>query len=479
MRLFTDGKGVVLRAESGLVRWKPKAAPSAQSTRLGPKVSDLRQDGLLVISPDGTDHTSALHKLAAIDAVALSKDDFAALVWRSGELLIGKGPLPETSNDVWETEVSLEPNDMPAPTLIDPDAPAELPQDAFAVGDGALPSFGANRWGAAVASSESGIVAVCRPRSTTVDFVLRFAPSEERRIYAEPTKQGALVTVIEQGVQVSAHMLTEKGEVLAQQVVQRGGPPAVQVGERVLTIGDDDKLALLDESLARGARKSISFTPVASAVSADGNGFAVANEEDLLLGRITKTGRLSIVGQVDYANQIRVAKRAADVEKAQGNYFPERAKGSTALGFPVGYSMPAWTVEAGSAFSMELMVRSVGGAGAGILVTATGPALATIALECVRIGALEVPFRASEGGAQVASTPDVELPQGLIYPLDPKPRNPAQKQVASDLLEPTHILLELHGVAGPEPGRELLSLEVRPLDSTSAPMKWTRALTVT
>lgn len=509
MRLYTDGTLLVLRLPTGRLQWKRGREPAFAADEQ-PGITTYQRDGLLAISPSGKcDHTSAVEALGALEAVALDDERCAAVLARAGKAVLALGPPPEAPGQAWSHEIALdairgpriawalaasrdegpdEPDDAPDEPDDDPDAkPGDEPSPARAgvlaglAGPDTPFRLAANRWGIAVSSSATGTVAVLRPGSTAVDVALQVPRTAEARVHAEPTAAGVLITLVVSGRRAALLHVSERGQVLGQREGW-GFPPAVLLDEHVLVYDDHDKHAtLLDLALQPIAQVAVPFWPSESAAAATGNGFAFACEASVLLGKLSR-GKPKILEVLDHVDHLRSARRAREVAQAVARYEPKRAHGVPAVGFPAGRASVPWAATAGSELVLDIVVRSTGGPGQGVAITLSGEALEYVELDTVEVGeAGEMRARLAHDGKDktyAAELPDVPLPEGLLVPLDPKPKNESQTQTGAALLDATHFTIRVRGRAR-QAGSALLAVSIVALGSASAPLKWMRPLTVT
>jgi hypothetical protein len=493
MRLYTDGTQLVLRLPTGRLQWKRGREPAfAEDER--PDITTFQRDGLLAISPSGKhDHTSAVEALGALAAVALDDERCAAVLARDGKAVLGLGPPPASPGQAWQHEIALDAirgtriawaqaaswderssEDLDEDRGEDLDGPAGIDARDTQLG------LAANRWGIAVASSATGTVAVVRPGSTSVDLALEVPRTAETRVHAEPTAAGVLITLVIAGRHAALLHVSERGEVLGQREGW-GFPPAVLLDEHVLVYDDHDKHAtLLDLALRPIAQVAVPFWPSESAAAATGNAFAFACEASVLLGKLSR-GKPRILEVLDHVDHLRSARRAREVAQAVARYDPKRAHGAPAVGFPAGRASVPWTATANSELVLDIVVRSTGGPGQGIAITLSGEALALVELDTVEVGETGA-LRASlaldgQSKAYAAELAGVTLPEGLLVPLDPKPKNESQTQTGAALLDATHFTLRVRGRAR-QAGSALLAVSIVALGSASAPLKWMRPLTV-
>ena len=169
-------------------------------------------------------------------------------------------------------------------------------------------------------------------------------------------------------------------------------------------------------------------------------------------------------------------RRVKRVKAAKAAYDPRRVPGTPAIGFaakPV--ISPAWSVTLGE-FELDLVVRSAGGSGRGVSVRVSGAALEAIELQSIDSGGSVASFELDGDGMRAELT-EMDLAQGYVVPLDPRPSGDIQKSYAEELLRETHMTLTLRGRAI-DASRELMRVEVAALGASSTPLKWMRPLVV-
>jgi hypothetical protein len=156
-------------------------------------------------------------------------------------------------------------------------------------------------------------------------------------------------------------------------------------------------------------------------------------------------------------------------------------EGPPALGFPTSKAPAApWSGAAGASIEIVMTVRSTGGAGSGVRVDLSGPAIAEglVVPESVAIGEHVAPFASdAKGGGISAVVHGAPIPRGLVYPLDPKPNSPEVGAEGAALLAATHVEVRLT-LRAARAGSALLSVAVRPSAGAQAPMKWTRPVQI-
>jgi hypothetical protein len=258
-----------------------------------------------------------------------------------------------------------------------------------------------------------------------------------------------------------------------------GFPPALVLNNHAM-VYDEAKghLALLDQKLAIRAKKKLPFWPIEGAASSNGRTFAVADDSTLALGKVTAAGKITIVDTVDYSSHLRTARRSLEVQTAKTRYDPKRMHGTPAVGFAAGRSSPPWAAKAGKEFIIELVVRSSSGAGQGVSVTLSGEALKHANFKSAAIRKTRVPLVTNDDGSSCSvEFAEVKLEEGLVYPLDPAPKNEQQKLIARRMLDSTHFTIRLHGKAKAQ-SSDLLAVSIAALNSASPPLKWMRPFTI-
>lgn len=157
-------------------------------------------------------------------------------------------------------------------------------------------------------------------------------------------------------------------------------------------------------------------------------------------------------------------------------YAPKLASGKPVIGFAAKPIIsPPWNVKPGD-FTLDLVVRSAGGVGRGLALRISGDALQNARFSSIEVGDLAAELE-PDGDAITVKLPDVELGLGVVLPLDPKPKGDAQKTIAEDLLEGSHLTLRVHGHAT-TPSSDMLRVELCPLDDSSSALKWMRPLVI-
>jgi hypothetical protein len=472
VRIFTNGKQVVLRTAKGRVTWTQKAKPTLASEDCA-GVSSKKRDGIFAITPSGVDHTAAMLEVGAIDAVGLGENKVAALLKRDRTAVFVIG---DPQGD-WDVSIPLD--EIEAEQVKLPACAVEGLDNAEGIGlpptEGLEPTLGASEHGFAIASNVTGIVAVVRPDASAVSFTVRVPSQDDVAIHAQPTKRGVLVNLCVNNKAATTVHIAEDGAVINTHDAF-GSMPALLLGKQVLVTDEESsELRLLDLDLNRKAKKKLTFWPKEVNGSADGKHFALANDANIALGKVTAAGRLTVTGTLNYAEELKNQK-GKGASRRTTFYDPKRAHGSPAIGFPAKQKPPPWELKAGEAFALELLVRSAGGKGKGLFVLLEGDALARIEVTHITCADQRADF-ADVDGSRRAELPDADLVEGIRYPLDPSPKNDKQKEKAATLLAACHFNVTVHGSAK-KASRDLLRVSCGALDSQASPMKWMRPLII-
>jgi hypothetical protein len=440
-------------------------------------------DGLARLSLDTGEIRAWSGAAEVIDVAALGEDRVAAVLGAKPILAIGD---PEG----WEAEIPLRGEQAVAvafPGLAWAGAPAGR-GEGFEAGTGARRvRVSAGPHGVAVVARSSGLVGVLREGARELDFVLRVPTQGAARIDAVATEQGVLVTLVVDGKEGAACHFDREGRSTGSVGPTAGSVPAARLA--------GGRFVLYDDSAANGrvrvhdgvscadlhprARLSLATRPTDAAASLDGRAVVFGHDGGLDLFELGDK-RLSHLETVAFKAllQTMAAQGRARAQVEQGAMF-KRAEGPAAIGFPVSKTSPvAWEAEVGTTLELALQLRSTGGRGEGVVVELSGPALAEGLVEPTLVALGEesaVPVKS--GAGWVATLGKVPIPHGVLFPFDPKPKTPELQERAAALLAQSHLSLRVV-FAARRLGSALLAVAARPLQSTSAPMKWTRPVTV-
>lgn len=492
MRVWTNGEKSRVLVGDTLLCAIGNVVKIEGKVERGPKAADASPDEVVAVTTRGDRLEAALRDrgLDPVDAVALDERRVAAVLNRGRKAPLLVVGIPTSR---WELELELR---AKVRTVEWPEGliwaeGVSPPFEKAPTFTGAPPRgvrVRASDHGLAVAASSSGHVAVIRPGDTTLTFVWRVPSQDEARIDAVATREGVLVTLTIEGRHSAVVHLAEDGVVLgawpAPGRVAWGSIAALPVrGDRVLAFDQErGELALLElPALRELSHLEVSPALVDGAVSPDGAAFAAADASTLLTGRIEDDDTIALDDPVD------LTKPAPETPVVRRSvlhvYTPRRAFGLTQVAFPsIKRIAPPWTAAQGAPLLLPLWVRSAGGAGRGLRVELAGPAVVAglVTPELLRCGSQEGAFvRVPPDGHDElwrATLEEVEIPEGLIVPLEPPPKTEEERAEAEVLLGAAHFEIEAHLVAA-KAGKGLLSIVISTL-SSAAPMKWTRPLVV-
>jgi hypothetical protein len=187
-----DGERVLLRAPGARLSWPKKGAPEL-SLAGEHGISASRHDGVLAVSAE-RDLSEALESDGALAAEACSDRELAAIIVDSDEAVLVSGRVPEPGQP-WARRLGLSGLEGRVPSWADvldlaPGGEREE-SDARSIppDQDKPPALGANGFGAAVASSSSGLVCLVRLRAPLEPkLVFRLALDSADCIYALPTE---------------------------------------------------------------------------------------------------------------------------------------------------------------------------------------------------------------------------------------------------------------------------------------------------
>ena len=489
MRIFTNGKLTVLLTPTHVYRWMRDGDHRVEKRRSA--ATEFDPSGVLLLDSAGQDlaptYAGCFEEKTLLDC-GLVDDERAAFLHGDQTLTWGPPPTEGWARTVdlakhrgsfpkWAAGLRLGPreakDDLDEEEQEHERERAEKRATGFPHG-----TLVANAFGLGVASNFSGNVALYRADAAEPALTFRLGMAEEDRVYARPTKKGLLLTVVFNGRYSTVFHVDEKGKLLAHLPEEPSGRPPALAMKRFAVDFVDTTVFARNAKLEPVASLEVGMRPVIAAESADGRHFAIADcfGGDMALFSLSAKGELREVDRVSYAGLRREAKAATDRKDADRAYFLRRVPGEACVGFaakPV--ASPPWTIRTGE-FVLPLVVRSAGGVGRGLAVRLSGPAIEDLKLERASVHAYSAPFRPDGDGLR-AELPDVELPEGVVLPLDPKPTNDSQKAAADALVRETHLDLVVHGHAA-RASSAILRVEIGALGASSSPLKWMRPLVV-
>ncbi|RYE90627.1 MAG: hypothetical protein EOO75_09905, partial [Myxococcales bacterium] len=347
--------------------------------------------------------------------------------------------------------------------------------------------------GLAIACRATGLVGVL-PAGASELWWLRLPWQSEVALDAVATEAGVLVTLVVAGGEgVTAHFSPD-GTCLGHSGATRQSVGAVPlVGGRFVLFDDSKSQArvkVLDVGDCRDlhprARLSLTRAPHDAASSPDGRWaiFGAGPAAASAVVTIFELGdkRLAQVATFDPDEALRESEsRAREKARIEQGAQYRRAEGQPALGFPVSKApVVPWDTTAGEPLELALSLRSTGGPGAGVVVELSGPAIVEGLVEPLAVVVAGQPATPSRGPSTTwaASLEAVEIPRGMIFPFDPKPKSPEQSEKAQALLAATHLDLRLR-LATRRPGSALLTIAARALSGSAAASTsaWVRTVT--
>lgn len=336
-----------------------------------------------------------------------------------------------------------------------------------------------NQFGVSVAASGTGQIALMRPMGKKLEPLVRVPTAAESRAYvsAIPLEQGALLVVTSYGEKRSKGAVIrvdDSGKVLARWPKKKAAAPAAGSFLVATLLSPDQVVVCHGKNIA--VLRVDGLEPIASAkgaaiasdvwAGADGT-FAVCGEKLFQAGRIEKS-KLKLQAKVVPKGLVREEQKAS---KPPITWMPDKEEGPTTVE-AAAEKTPPWKAEAGKPFTLKMRLRSKGVAGKGLRMRVLGPAIDKGLIELVeaKSGTRKAKFK--DGACEL---PAVQIPQGYMRPIRPKPKNELQKLRGLELLEKSHIELELTG-KGLKKGSGLLKLQIGGLEGDL--FRWTRPFKV-
>jgi len=483
MRLHTDGSTVVLLTPKTRISWRESGRNTTETVPENPAVTDYDRSGLLCMTPKGErDFSARLAAAGALAADAIDEELVAAVMLGEDSTYLVQGPL-NTEGD-WPTVIDvgrIEPTRIAWPAgLIWKKGDTTLYDlaDTHGLGivDCFVPTIECNAHGIAVACSGTGAVVLVRPGGEEITASFQLPSQDEAALYAVPTKDGVLATLVVDGQDSAYIHIAEDGSILGHRPAQCATPALCLDTGILIFDGESSNLELTDTSFSELATLALSWPALDAAAAPDGASFALADAEHMLRGHVNAKGELVIVAEYEEVKQAG-AKRPGELAAIEAKWDPERSQGKSAVGFAAGMSPSPWTASADAAFELVMHARSTGGPGQGIRVTIGGDAAKHCTFEAVTVDGVREQLEGDGKGNWSADFPTIELVRGLSYPYNPKPKNDAQKHAAAMFLEETHLELRVFGKATKASG-DLMSVAISALNSDSPPLKWMRPLSI-
>lgn len=489
MRVWTNGTLHVARSRKGLyvllgnqiLRFVEILSEDSSPWFLAVEPSGLYAwiEGLRRISlEDGSIESTPME--GVLDAVGRADGVFALLEAASGLRLVeGIWGKP------WSREVELIPN--PLPTIVLPGLDLETaqlsaedlwktPAQRVSVSLRASPS------GVALVDPKIGMIGIFRDGTSTK--WLRIPHKDIDYLDAVVIAQGVLISLRAAGRGFVFHTSDEgvRDGGLELQLPGVGGIPLSE-GRFVVFDGTKGRLKIFRmedfEDLHPRSRLSLPNPPLDVSSSPDGCSVVFSTEETLSIFEMGEK-RLALASCISLEATLREAELKAREKQRieQGNHY-KRPDGPPSLGFPVSkVPIPLWEAVPGEILTLSLLLRSTGGAGRGVFVELSGPALDQGLVEPMdlEITGEQARFHRT-GNSWSCSLEAIQFPQGIQFPFDPKPKNPEQVEKAQALLAATHLSFQVRLLCK-SAGSSMLSIATRPCEGRSVPVKWTRLLAV-
>lgn len=336
--------------------------------------------------------------------------------------------------------------------------------------------------GIAVICQRSGLIGIFREDGPPRWYQ---APSGEGgSLDALPTASGLLVSLRVGDEGVSAHFSGDGRCEGHTGLTLRSVGAAALAGERfVIFDGAKGRLKVFGASdcqdLHPRSRLNLPAPPLDVASSPDGRWVIFGDATTISLFELGDK-RLSLVATLAPEQVLREteAKHREKQRIEQGGHY-KRPEGPPSLGFPASKApIPPWETSLEAPLELALSLRSTGGAGQGVAVEISGPALEQGLVQPLSVEIAGQPVALSRQGTKWSGTlAEAEIPQGINFPFDPKPKTPEQSEKAQALLAATHLPFRVH-LAACKVGAAMLSVAAWPLQGKAAPMKWTRMLAV-
>jgi hypothetical protein len=484
MRVWTNGTLHVARSRRGVYVLRGtqvirfiKAPSEERLLAVTPSGSHAWVEGLRRLDLE-TGESAPGQSREVLDMIGMAQGVTALLREAAGVRLVQGEP-----GGAWSRELPLRPG---APTRLQ--APAGMGSWGWA--EPVLPSSFEPRGlvlcggahGVTVCCRRSGLVAVLRQEGGLCWYQAPVVGAE--LLGAVPTEAGVLVSM-GAGAQGFVGHFSGEGRCLGHSGALQQSVGAAMLSEGRFVAFDSGKgrvkiFRLEDgQDLHPRSRLTLPSPPRDLWVSGDGRSVIFGCEDSVSIFEMNEK-RLGLVASIQPESVLRdsTAKAREKQRIEQGGHY-KRPEGPPALGFPASKApIPPWEAPASGSLELALSLRSTGGVGQGIHVELSGPALAqglVLPLEVEVAGQKATPVQ--RGQVWGCALPAVELPQGMNFPFEPKPKTAEQTEKAQILLAATHLPLCVR-LATSAPGSAMLSVAVWPSQGSAAPMKWTRLLVI-
>lgn len=515
MRAWTDGEKHILLDDEGLHVWGGDRVATYPDFKLDSSTTD----GALAVGNQGNEAwvRAASGATARLDLAEGEVKEFdwtlldASFTRR--RLLVARAIEDEDDDRGWSAQVGFynlelkkfDELELPEPKRVEWPGGLiwdEAPWSDFGFAEAKSKSpdpdsfrFTTNRHGIALSDRDSGIVAVVPNRRETFLWSIRIPAEKKLKVFAVPTRKGALVSVASKGGASGLIHFDDTGRVLASRAFWNLGPSVMLDPGRILVPAAETygkgKLVLRIVSLDTMADVSIlegdvdSKGSMTTDVAADLRSFVYGIKGKFWRG-ILEAGSWKLDSDLMAVREMRRAARAAEEKKAAGpdeeaevGYKPEfMDEGDPAVDFAlIDEAPPTWKGKEGKKFSFGFKLRSSGVAGEGLIIELSGDAVEKELAEFLtaEVDGIEGPFE-KQDGKWVADV-SAMLPPGLKYPYVPEPAK-KERPDARVWMEKTQFAVKVRGQALGT-GSELLRIEARSRtqDETET-IRWMRPLTI-
>lgn len=515
MRAWTDGEKHILLDDGGLHVWREDRV----STYADFALADRNADGALAVGNQGKEAwvRAASGATARVD---LKENEVVEFDWTlldasftRRRLLVARAIEDEDDPRGWSADVGFfnleikrfdelelpEPTKVEWPGLIWDEAPWSDTDFAGLEAKSPDPDsfrFTTNRHGVALSDRDSGVVAVVPNRRDTFQWAIRLPSEKKLRIFAVPTRKGALVSVKSKTGESALIHFDDTGRVVGSRAFWNLGPSVLLDPGRILvpaaeTYGEG-KLVLRVVSLDTMADVSVlegdvdSKGSMTTDVAADIRSFVYGIQGKFWRG-VLEAGSWRLQSDLIAVREMReAARREAEknaVEKEEGEeeeeegYKPEFVvEGDSAVDFAlIDEAPPAWKAKEGKAFEFGFKLRSAGVEGEGLIIELSGDAVKKDLADFLsaEVDGVEAEFERRDDKWFV-DVPAV-LPPGLKYPYVPEPAK-KERPAAREWMEKTQFDVKVRGKAHGA-GSELLRVEARTRTQDET-IRWMRPLTV-
>jgi hypothetical protein len=430
-------------------------------------------------------------------AIVALNDNEIVVIYSDGEdtdapLKIARGRPPQEEYQNWDHRLSMtEPVDVDWPDGLLPEQNLEV-SDRVGLGSGrdltaSDLKLHSNFYGIAVVDKRAGLIGRIPAYGSEIDVTWRVPTSYDGILHAVCTNDGVMVAHGYPDAEGLISHFDQNGEAIDRRTFWNLGSVEMLDGGRAMVLAAEgiEHAGLQARILTLGTMADVrTFDLHFDGYPHEIDCFVDRDRRHCLLQGpgYVQFGQMKhnvwMIQDENFLSQFERAVREEDFEAP--NYVPAEATEATRINFPVIEDAPEkWTFDKGETARLPVEIRSAGRPGEGIQVWVSGDAIekGLFAPEFAQMGTAKADFVATDDSknAYVATIEDAALPQGLEYPLDPKPKK-KNRDYANGLLAQTHRSVEIVGTAR-ESASALLRLEVAAVGQ-DAPIKWMRPFTV-